>query len=81
MAAVTAYQSQFKPERGRFSTAISQGSFLRFIEAQAVVFGAMIGASYGEAFYLSGPVALHGLPGLEDTPPSIPGELPPYRVF
>ena len=81
MEAVTAYQSQFKPVAGKASTAISQHGFLRFIEAQAIVFGAMIGASYGEAYYLSGPVPLDGFPRLENASPSMPGELPPYRVF
>ena len=80
MSAITAYQSQFKPEEDKPATAISKPDFLRFIEAQAIVFGAMIGTSYGEAFYLSGPVPLRGLPDLGKTflPP---GELPPYRVY
>jgi bacillithiol biosynthesis deacetylase BshB1 len=81
MAAITAYRSQFEPDAGKFSTAIGQHGFLRFIEAQAVVFGAMIGASYGEAFYIPGPVPLHGLPGLDNAHPHTPGELPPYRAF
>ncbi|MDR3576055.1 MAG: bacillithiol biosynthesis deacetylase BshB1 [Anaerolineaceae bacterium] len=82
MEAVNAYRSQFKPPvDGKASTAISQHGFLRFIEAQAIVFGAMVGASYGEAFYLSGPAPLNGFPGLENANPSMPGELPPYRVF
>ena len=80
MAAITAYQSQFKPEEGKSSTAISRPDFLRFFEAQAIVFGAMIGASYGEAFYLSGPVASRELPSLDIAPP-LPDELPPYRVY
>jgi N-acetylglucosamine malate deacetylase 1 len=80
MTAITAYQSQFKLEKGKSPTAISRPDFLRFIEAQAVVFGAMIGASYGEAFYLSGPVPLRELPGLGNAP-ILPGELPPYRAY
>jgi bacillithiol biosynthesis deacetylase BshB1 len=80
MAAVRAYQSQLEPEGGGFPTAISRPGFLRYIEAQAIVFGAMIGASYGEAFYLPGPVSLDELPGLGKEPPT-PGELPPYRVY
>jgi bacillithiol biosynthesis deacetylase BshB1 len=80
MAAITAYQSQFKPDEGTSPTAISKPDFLRFVEAQAIVFGAMIGASYGEAFYLPGPVPLRELPGLGNAP-RLPGELPPYRVY
>jgi bacillithiol biosynthesis deacetylase BshB1 len=80
MAVITAYQSQFKPKKGKSPTAISRPDFLRFIEAQAIVFGAMIGASYGEAFYLSGPVPLRELPDLNITSPPL-GELPPYRVY
>lgn len=78
MAAVTAYQSQFKSEGDKPRTAISQPGFLRFIEAQAITFGALIGASYGEAFHLPGPVPLRELPGLDARPQ---GELPPYRVY
>ena len=80
MEAIIAYQSQFKTEDGKSPTAISGPDFLRFIEAQAIVFGAMIGASYGEAFYLPGPVPSRELPGLDIAPPP-PGELPPYRVY
>jgi bacillithiol biosynthesis deacetylase BshB1 len=80
LAAVTAYQSQFLPEDGKSRTDISRPEFLRFIEAQAVVFGAMIGTSYGEAFYLPGPVPLRELPGLGKAP-FLPGEPPPYRVY
>jgi len=80
MAAVTAYQSQFQAQGDGSPTAISSPDFLRFIEAQAIVFGAMIGAAYGEAFHLPGPVSLNELPGLEGAPPP-PGELPSYRVY
>jgi bacillithiol biosynthesis deacetylase BshB1 len=80
MAAVAAYRSQFQPDGGGFQTAISRPDFLRFVEARAIVFGAMIGAAYGEAFYLPGPVPLGGLPGL--TGPAPPrGELPSYRTY
>ena len=80
MAAITAYQSQFTSEGDTSRTAISKPDFLRFIEAQAIVFGAMIGASYGEAFYLPGPVPLHELPGLDAVPP-ISGQLPHYHLY
>lgn len=80
MAAVAAYQSQFQPGGSGFQTAISRPDFLRFIEARAIVLGAMIGAAYGEAFYLPGPVPLDELPGLSNAPPP-PGELPSYRMY
>ena len=69
-AAIAAYQSQFTPGEGKPSTAIGRPDFLRFIEAQAIVFGAMIGASYGEAFHLPGPVALRGLLDVKAEAPS-----------
>ncbi len=80
MAALNAYQSQFQSVGEGSPTAISQPDFLRFIEAQAIVFGALIGARYGEAFYLPGPVPLRELPGLDNAPLQ-PGELPAYRVY
>ncbi len=80
LAVVRAYQSQFEPDGAGFPTTISRPGFLRYIEAQAIVFGAMIGANYGEAFYLPGPVPLAELPGLGKEPPA-PGELPPSRVY
>ena len=80
MAAVNAYQSQFQSGWEGSPTAISKPDFLRFIEAQAIVFGAMIGARYGEAFYLPGPVPLRELPGLDNASPP-PGELPAYRFY
>ena len=80
IAALTAYQSQFQPDGSGFQTAISRPDFLRFIEAQAIVFGAMIGAAYGEAFYLPGPVPLGELPGLTGPAPAR-GELPSYRTY
>ena len=80
IAAVNAYRSQFQSGGGGSPTAIGKPDFLRFIEAQAIVFGAMIGARYGEAFYLPGPVPLRELPGLDNaSPPS--GELPAYRFY
>jgi bacillithiol biosynthesis deacetylase BshB1 len=81
MAAVTAYQSQFKFEEGNSPTAINRPDLLRFVEAQAIVFGAMIGANYGEAYNLLGPVRLGELPGLDNARPYPSDELPPYRVY
>jgi bacillithiol biosynthesis deacetylase BshB1 len=80
MAAITVYQSQFQMDDGGAETAISRPDFLRLVEARAIYFGAMIGAAYGEAFYLPGPVPLPELPGLTKPPPSS-GELPPYSMF
>jgi bacillithiol biosynthesis deacetylase BshB1 len=79
MAAVAAYRSQFQPDGSGFQTAISRPDFMRFIEARAIVFGAMIGAAHGEAFYLPGPVPLGGLPGLTGPAPA-GGGLPSYRT-
>ena len=80
MTAITAYRSQFQTGGSGPETAISRPDFLHLVEARAINFGAMIGAAYGEAFYLPGPVALPGLPGLTD-PPLPPGELPPYSMY
>jgi LmbE family N-acetylglucosaminyl deacetylase len=80
MAAIKAYQSQFQADAKWSQTAISKPDFLRFIKARAIVFGAMIGVKYGEAFYLPGPVALRGLPGLDNISLQ-EGELPTYRMF
>jgi bacillithiol biosynthesis deacetylase BshB1 len=80
MAALAAYRSQFDPDSSTFQTAISRPDFLRFVRARAIVFGALIGVAYGEAFYVPGPVPLRELPGLDFNPPQ-PGELPPYSVY
>ena len=66
MAAVEAFATQFKPTaEDDEATVLSQPSFLRFIEARAIYFGAMIGVAYGEAFYSEGPVAMGGFPGID----------------
>jgi bacillithiol biosynthesis deacetylase BshB1 len=80
MAVLAAYQSQFAPDSSEVQTAISRPDFMRFIRARAIVFGALIGATYGEAFYMPGPVPLRELPGLDYAPPQ-PGRLPPYSPF
>ena len=80
MAAIMAFKSQFASDGGGPETAISRPGFMRVLEAKAVLHGAMIGASYGEAFFLLGPVPCLQLPGLM-TPPTPPGELPAYSVF
>jgi N-acetylglucosamine malate deacetylase 1 len=80
MAAVTAYKSQFQADGSWLETALSRPDFLRLVEARTIYFGAMIGAAYGEAFYLPSPVPLRELPGLTD-PPLPPGELPAYSMY
>lgn len=79
MAALLAYRSQFQAAGHDPPTAISRPDFTRFLEARAIYFGAMIGAAYGEAFYLPGPLPLRQIPGLDPSPS--PGGLPPYRVY
>ena len=80
MLAVAAYKSQFQSDGSGFETAISRPDFMNHLTARAGWFGAMIGAAYGEAFYLPGPVPLGELPGLSD--PGLPfGELPSYKTY
>jgi bacillithiol biosynthesis deacetylase BshB1 len=80
MAAITAYQSQFQPDGSGLETAISRPHFLRFLEARAIWAGAMVGAAYGEAFFLPGPLPLGELPG--STGISLPpGKLPAYSMY
>lgn len=75
MAAIRAFTSQFGSVTGMAQTAISGGSFLRAVEARAVLHGAMIGALWGEAFLAAGPIALDSLPGLSDSPPGFDSPL------
>jgi bacillithiol biosynthesis deacetylase BshB1 len=78
MAAVRAYASQFQPGQSGPATALSRSDFLRYIEARAITYGAMIGAAYGEPFALKGPVPLGGFSGLIDFAGSF--GLPPYTA-
>jgi bacillithiol biosynthesis deacetylase BshB1 len=80
MAAVRAYRSQFQAESAGPETALSRPDFLRFVEARAVWFGAMIGVAYGEPFLSQGPVPTRELPGISD-PDLSAGGLPAYHVF
>ena len=80
MAAVEAYWSQVSSEGGGLATALSRPEYLRFVKAQGIYYGAMIGVAYGEPYYSPGPVPLYDLPGLAcASPPS--GELPGYSVY
>ena len=78
MTAIEAYASQFGSSGPGVSTAISQPAFKQVIEAKAIWLGAMIGATYGEAFYAPGPVPLRQFPGLNVAPPDA---LPPYKIY
>lgn len=73
MEALHAYSSQFSPEMNDNNpTALTSGNFLRFIEARAIYFGAMISANYGEPFLSIGPLAIGNFPGLDlDKPPNV----------
>lgn len=64
MAAVRAYESQFMAGQKSATTALSRPGFLRALEARAVWFGWMIGATYGEPFLSATPMAVGSLPGL-----------------
>ncbi len=62
MAAVRAYKSQFQSNGNDVETALSQPGFIRFLEARAIWFGAMIGVAYGGPFLATGPVPLPEFP-------------------
>ena len=64
MAAVRAYESQFMAGQQTATTALSRPGFLRALEARAVWFGWMIGATYGEPFLAATPMARGTMPGL-----------------
>jgi N-acetylglucosamine malate deacetylase 1 len=80
MEAIKAYQTQFKSSEEGIRTAISEPGFLKLMEARAIWFGAMIGAAYGEPYYMPGPVPVAELPDI--TASSISDmTLPPYTMF
>lgn len=74
------YRSQFESDGKGFETVLTRSRFLAFIEARSRWFGAMIGATYGEPFLVSGPVPLRQIPGL-DFPRPAKESLPPYSMF
>ena len=80
LEAIRAYQTQFESSEDGIRTAISEPGFLKLMEARAVWFGSMIGAAYGEPYYMPGPVPLSELP---DATPSLDSDkkLPPYTMF
>ena len=79
MAAVHAYRSQFGPAEAGPETALSQPGFLRYLEARAVMLGAMIGVAYGEGFLAPGPVPCSRLPELDRGSAVFDGQW--YRPF
>lgn len=65
MAAVRAYASQFhNPAYSGPDTFISTKEFWDSIEIRARFWGNRIGVTYGEPFYMDGPVPLKDFPGL-----------------
>lgn len=60
MDALAAYASQFQRQGGA-ETFLNGGDFLRCVEARAIMYGAMIGSRYGEAYQLDGPMGVAGL--------------------
>ena len=80
LEAIRAYQTQFRSSEDGIATAISEPGFLKFVEARAIWFGAMIGAAYGEPYYMPGPVPVYEL--LNTMPSSEEDKtLPPYTMF
>jgi bacillithiol biosynthesis deacetylase BshB1 len=78
--ALSAYQTQFTTSGDGPATAISDPRFMKFVEARAIWFGSMIGATYGEPYYLPGPVPMNGLPDAL-APSDVDSSLPSYTMF
>lgn len=71
MKAIRAYKSQFHdPNSNEPLTYISQGDFLKHIEARAALLGKRIGATYGEGFISE------NVPGLPDLDVMVLPEMP-----
>lgn len=70
MESLRAYTSQFTDVAQEAGTDLSDGAFIRAVDARATFLGGMIGAARGEAFWTEGPVALPFLPGLHDAGPA-----------
>jgi len=80
LEAIKAYQTQFLSSEDGIHTAISEPGFLKLMEARAIWFGSMIGAVYGEPYYMRGPVPVVELP--DATTPAVSDKtLPPYTMF
>jgi len=80
MEAIMAYQTQFQSSEGGIHTVISEPGFLKLMESRAIWFGAMIGAVYGEPYYMPGPVPMVELPDVM-TSSNSERTLPPYTMF
>jgi bacillithiol biosynthesis deacetylase BshB1 len=80
LEAIKAYQTQFQSSESGVRTAISEPGFLRLVEARAIWFGSMIGAAYGEPYYMSGPVPMTEFPNAMTSSTS-DKPLPPYTMF
>ena len=80
VAAVSAYESQFDPTREGPDTPISRPGFMELIEGRSIWFGKMIGAAYGEPFFMPGPVPVREVPGASDGRP-LPNSMPPYSMY
>lgn len=69
MAALRCFRSQFhNPAYDGPETFIATREFLESIRTRAAWFGSRIGAAYGEALYVDGPLSVDLPPGLERTP-------------
>ncbi len=75
-AVLMAFESQFQWDGKGPQTPLSRPEFIRFAEARAIWFGAMIGGAYGEPFFSPGPVPLCELPRMGGSP--VPGGTPPF---
>jgi bacillithiol biosynthesis deacetylase BshB1 len=80
LEAIKAYRTQFESSENGIHTAISEPGFLKLVEARAIWFGSMIGAAYGEPYFMSGPVPVVELPNAT-TASGSDKPLPPYTMF
>jgi len=80
VAAVAAYESQFDSTREGPATPISQPGFMQLIESRTIWFGKMVGASYGEPFFMPGPVPMRELPGARLNE-QLPEDGPSYSMY
>jgi len=78
-AAIDAYASQFHQYEATRTTAIGGADFRGVLAARARALGALVGVTYGEAYYCEGPVGVRALPDLDDTAPD--PDLRTYRAF
>jgi hypothetical protein len=72
------YASQVAPSKDASPTAINDGRFAVMLTARATCFGAMVGAEYGEPYYVQGPVLLRSFPDLVER---AAGHTPRYQAY